>query len=118
MEAAVMTNVVPFRQPAPPAKPYLLLTTLIDPYSPPERGDLVAFRFDDSQTLLFGYWWGPTGRDGKGRFVKKGSPRETIRLDDLSYTVAHRGPAHVTILGKVLAAKDLGERLTPSPKAS
>src|SRR5690348_7182259 len=109
-----MTNVVPFPQSTPPSKPFIVLKALVDTCSPLEEGDLVAFRFGDSQTVLFWHWWGPTGRDKRGRFVEKGSPRETIKLDDLSYTVAHRGPARVTILGKVLAAKDLGERLTPA----
>jgi hypothetical protein len=36
-----MTNVIPFRQPIPPAKPYLLLTILIDPNAALEEGDRV-----------------------------------------------------------------------------
>jgi hypothetical protein len=84
-----MTNVIPFRQPTPPAKPYLLLTTLIDPNAALE-------------------------------FVTKGSPEEYYDLDGLKYRVKDLAPNRadaphsLKILGRVMAAKDLRERLTPA----
>ena len=75
---------------------------MIDTISPLEEDDLVAWHFDSNpNTILFGTWWGPTGRDLHGRFVEKGSPREAFRLDQLAYTAECK----VTILGKVFAAR-------------
>ena len=117
-----MTNVVPFRQPAPAAPHYLLLTTLVDPNSPLEEGDLVAFRLTRQDgtlgDVLFWRWWGPTGRDGRGRFIKKGSLDEHYELDCMKYCVKDLNSGGLKILGKVLAARDYGERLTPPPRAS
>lgn len=120
-----MTNVVPFRQPTPPAPHYLLLTTLIDPNTDLREGDLVAVTWMKNGApgdVLFWRWWGPTGRDGDGRFVKKGSLDEHYELDGMKYctkdlTVSRFG-YEFKILGKVVAAKDLGERLAPPPRAS
>ena len=117
-----MTNIVPFRQPTSAAAPhYLLLTTLVDPNTLLEEGDLVACCWTSKDgthgDVLFWRWWGPTGRGDHGRFVKKGSPDEYYELDGLKYR-AKEGDDGFKILGKVLVAKDLGERLTPPPKAS
>lgn len=118
-----MTNVVQLRQPSPPAH-YLLLTTLIDPNPALEEGDLVAFQWIQNGvpgTIMFSCWRGPTGGDGNGHFVKKGSPDEHFELDHLKYRVKDLGVSRhgyeFKILGKVLMARDDGARLTPPPKA-
>ena len=121
-----MTNVVPLRQPTPSAAPYLLLTTLIDPNTDLRKGDLVAVTWMKNGApgdVLFWRWWGPTGRDGKGRFVEKGSPDEHYETDGMKYCVKDlrpHGPGDIVfkILGKIVTARDDGARLTPPPKAS
>jgi hypothetical protein len=125
MEGAAMTNVVSFPRPEPETPHYLLLTTLIDPNSPLEEGDLVAVQWTTKGVpgdVLFWRWWGPTGRDGNGRFVKKGSPDEYYELDGMKYCVKDfsrdRFGNWFKILGKVMLARDLGERLPLPPKAS
>ena len=116
-----MTTVVPFRQPSPKPPSYLLLTTLVDPNAPLEEGDLVAFGWLNKNghpgDVMFERWWGPTGRDEHGRFVKKGSARECYVLEGLKYCPADLA-SRFRYYGKVLMARDCGERLTPPPKVS
>jgi hypothetical protein len=107
-----MTNVVPFARPKP-APHYLLLTTLIDPSAPLQEGDVVACRFANGQSVLFWIWWGPTGRDVNGRFVKKGSPREASLVGFMKYTAQDIRDGF-TILGRVYAAHGPVERITPT----
>lgn len=119
-----MTNVVSLRQPTTPAAPYLLLTTLIDPNTALQEGDLVAFCWTKNGVpgdILFMRWWGPTGRGDHGRFVKRGSPDEYYSLEGLRYRPTDgisKRCDELRILGKVLVARDDGARLTPPPKAS
>lgn len=114
-------SVVPFRKRNEAPRTYLLLSTLIDPYSTLSEGDLVAVcwpRKDGTNgQVLFWRWWGATGRGDAGRFVKKGSPDEYYELDGLKYRPKSQD-GWFKILGKVVVAKDLGERLTPPPRAS
>jgi hypothetical protein len=115
-----MTNVIPFRQPSPKPQSYLLLTTLVNPKGPLEEGGLVAFgwpREDGTAgNVMFFCWWGPTGRDGNGRFVKKGSPEEHFATDGMRYCVNDLNRGRIKVLGKVVLARDDGERLTLPPK--
>jgi hypothetical protein len=108
----------PFRQLTPPRPQYVVLTTLVDPNAPLKEGDLVAFcwaRKDGTVgEVIFGRCWGPTGRDANGRFVRKGSRDEHYETEVGMYCAEDLS---VQILGKVLVAHDLGERLTPPPKA-
>jgi len=94
-----MSNVVPFR---PPLK-YQVVTTLVDPNGPLKPGDIVAIQFINRDgkygEVLFGKWYGPSGRDERGRFVRKGSPDETTETDFFNYT----RPTIFRILGKVFA---------------
>ena len=61
-----------------------------------------------------------TGRGDRGQFVTKGSPEEYYDLDGLKYRVKDLAPNRadaphsLKILGRVMAAKDLRERLTPA----
>ena len=56
----------------------------------------------------------------EGGFVTKGSPEEYYDLDGLKYRVKDlapdraNAPPSLKILGRVMAAKDLRERLTPT----
>jgi hypothetical protein len=75
-----MTNVIPFRQPIPPAKPYLLLTILIDPNAALEEGDRVLLdraRDGSLSDVLFHRWWGPTEHGDRGQFVTR-KPRRIL----------------------------------------
>jgi len=112
-----MSTVLPFRpraRPAP-APQYVLLTTLVDPNATLLEGDLVAFsmaRRDGSfGDVMFGWWEGPTGRDGNGRFVKKGSPAEYYSMGWWKYCGQDLECGRFKIVGKVLAGRDNGERL-------
>jgi len=112
-----MTNVVPFHKPAPPPKApsYLLLTTMVDSDTPLEEGDLVAFQLNQNSPVMFQYWWGPTGRDGAGRFIKKGSPDECYQLDGLKFSAKDCAKYGFKILGKVMPGW-LSEHTGPFPK--
>ena len=92
------TNVIPL-MPKPKVPAVKLLTIMVKTDEPPEPGDLVAWTFGlCPKSFLLGIYEGPTGRDGHGRFVKKGSPKEHSAIDALHY-IPGRG---VTILGKVV----------------
>jgi hypothetical protein len=95
---------------------------LIDPHSPLEEGDLVALsianRDGSFRDVMFGWWEGPTGRDGGGRFVKEGSADEYYSLGWFKYCARDVERGRFKIVGKVLTARDCGERLAPPPKAS
>lgn len=101
-----MGNVVAFRARgrSKSGQSYPVVTTVIDPDAPLRPGDTVAFcwfRKDGSQhEVLLSRYWGATGRDDRGRFVKAGSPREEYALDHLTYCPAR--DRHCRILGKVV----------------
>jgi hypothetical protein len=73
-------NVIPLRRAKPPARHCLVLTATIDPNVTLEERNLVAFCWVNEDvrtaTQYSGDGGAPTGRDGNGRFVKKGSPDE------------------------------------------
>ena len=93
-------NVVAFKRPeVPKPPPNEVFLTISARDVPPEPGDLVAWRFSDTKrpgVFILGIYEGPTGRDGNGRWVKKGSRDEHYALDGLLYR-----PGQVTILGVV-----------------
>lgn len=101
-----MSNVVPFRARKRPKskQSYPVVTTVIDPDAKLCPGDTVAFcwfRDDGSQhEVVLTRYWGPTGRDVKGRFVKAGSPHEEHALDNFSYCPGR--DRHCRVLGKVV----------------
>ena len=69
-------------------------------------GDTVAFcwfREDGSQhEVVLARYWGPTGRDRKGRFVKPGSPEEELEFDRFTYSPVEDGSCR--ILGKAVVS--------------
>ena len=74
-----MTNVVPFERPKrPPVLGWLELGAFVDPNAKLEEGDLIACHFQNSNEIMFWVWYGPTGRDCNGRFIRRGDPRETF----------------------------------------
>jgi hypothetical protein len=109
-------DVIPFRRPAPApaAAHYLFLNTIVVTSKGLEEGDLVAFcwaREDGTLgEVLFDFWEGPTGRDCKGRFVKKGSPEECCALGRRSYRPGDVG-GRLKILGAVAFSRWDGECL-------
>jgi hypothetical protein len=102
-------NVVPFKAPASQAqKSYLTMQVIIDETSSLQQGDLVAWQFREGDIVMLTHWWGPTGRDGNGRFVAKGSPEEHFSLDVMRY----RPGDGLRILGRVVCG-GLPGALTP-----
>ena len=101
-----MDNVVPFRarKRQKTKQSYPVVTTVVDPNAKLHPGDTVAvcwFRDNGSQhEVTLSRYWGPTGRDAKGRFVKAGSPREEYALDHFSYCPGEN--ENCRILGKVV----------------
>ncbi len=77
-----MTNVIPFRQPTPPAKPYLLLTTLIDPNAALEEGNLSRVLLDRARRFTLGCAVSPmvgANRTRRPRAVRdEGKPRRIL----------------------------------------
>lgn len=58
-----MTNIVQFPRPEPEAPHYLSVTTLIDPNSPLDEGDVVAWHFENPERaccLISGLAEGPS----------------------------------------------------------
>ena len=104
-----MTNIISFqkradRLKADRQKSYPVVTTVIDPDAPLRKGDSVAFCwFREGGTpgeVMISRYWGPTGRDAKGRFVKTGSCEEEHALDHFTYRPGDDQPFR--ILGKVV----------------
>ena len=111
-----MTNIIPFRKSkdrhkadrhkADRPRSYPVVTTVIDPDVPPRSGDTVAFCwFREDGTpgeVMISRYWGPTGRDAKGRFVKAGSEHEEHAFDHFTYRPGD--DQHYRILGKVVVS--------------
>lgn len=100
-----MNNVVPFRKPTDRRSTSCpVVTTVIDPDSPLRPGDSIAFCwFREDGTpgeVMITRYWGPTGRDAEGRFVKAGSREEEHALDHFNYRPGEDQPFR--ILGKVV----------------
>ncbi len=104
-----MDNIIPFqkrlgRSTEGRLKSCPVVTTVIDPDTPLREGDSVAFCwFREDGTpgeVMISRYWGPTGRDSKGRFVRAGSPEEEYALDHFAYRPGDDQPFR--ILGKVV----------------
>ena len=89
-----MSNVVPFK-----SRPRNLIVT-VDCSTPLEEGDLIAMQLSNGRALLV-RWFGPTGRDWQGRFVKKGSAEECYETDFIKYCALDLARGHLKILGSV-----------------
>ncbi len=102
-----MSNVIAFPETKPrEAAKYFVTSALIEADAQLLQGDLVAccwLRKDGTYgDVMFWQWWGPTGRDGKGRFVKKGSPLECCEVGGMPFLLRDLGKGSFRILGKVL----------------
>ena len=95
-------NVIPFRMEKPQPEA-LVLPILIDPNAKLEEGHLIACSFMESDHVMIWTWYGPTGKDGNGRFVKKGDPRETFATDVFRYSQRNIDDGVFKVLGKVIA---------------
>lgn len=100
-----MNNVVPFRKlTGRRITSCPVVTAVIDPDAPLRAGDSIAFcwfREDGTpDEVMITRYWGPTGRDALGRFVKAGSPDEEHALDHFNYRPGEDQPFR--ILGKVV----------------
>ncbi len=62
--------------------------------------------------VAFGYWFGPSGRDCNGRFVKRGSELECAYLGPMKYT-ARDSQRGLKILGAVCGARLKERRSAP-----
>ena len=68
---------------------------------------MVAFQFltpgHPPGPVIFDRWWGPTGSNEKGRFVKRGSPEECSQLSFLKLRARNiKEQRYVRILGKIV----------------
>jgi len=102
-------NVVPLQvwKDTRPRKIVTTVEVIIDDTRPLEEGDLVAFTWPpgaDGKTwpTMFGWWEGATGRDGNGRFAKRGSDDECCSLGFMRYTAKDVKSGRLRILGKVI----------------
>jgi hypothetical protein len=100
----------------------MLSTVVIQQDHPLEFGEMVAFQFfsqsknDWDQHLMFARWEGPTGRDERGRFVRKGAPNEHYALDcGLKYRPSS---GWIRILGKVIDSRIENAVSLPRPPVS
>jgi len=107
-----MTNVIPLRKPKPPSAEYLILETAVDVRSPLVKGSHIAVCWPQDEAcggVIFQYWYGPTGRDSHGRFVKRGSPHEAIKCSGMSYTAEDIQTGWFKILGRVMGPSRVSE---------
>ena len=105
-DASNVVRIDAYRKPPPePARERCAVRVAVYPKQELQEGDMVAIQFRGSRQVMFTRWFGRTGRDCCGRFVKKGSPNEAFRLDlGLIYTARQAEPGgFVQILGAVLS---------------
>ena len=77
-----------------------VVKVVIDETNDLEEGDLVAYQLFGG--TMFGHWDGPTGKDGNGRFVARGSKNECSTIGDLKYCQRDIDEGRVRIIGKVI----------------
>jgi hypothetical protein len=105
--SSLTTNVVPFRRPTLPAPKRLLIGAVVDPNAELRNGDAVAFHTiepDGTCGSIILREWRRTGRDEKGRFVKRGSADECYLLGGMMF---RQSVDFIKILGKVAGGEIL-----------
>jgi hypothetical protein len=111
-----MTNILAFSTRDAPLTGWKLSTYVVEPYRPLQPGELVAFQFSEGKGVMFARWEGPSGRDDRGRFVRRGSSDECTYLDiGLKFRPEAGG---LRILGRVIESFIDSSLAVPRPPAS